>query len=182
MLYLILCSKENDGTSFFKYLKDNMNELEDKKDKNEKGNYKEPYKTLFNKINYIDLANEEFIEFERECSQRGLLDFERLWEIGAWDKINKVPVCPLCGKPIEPHEFFEGIEQAEGREVSDNTQRKIVLMHIDALRPGKLNHKPYNLGWGHSFCNTIQGDKDISETIEELRKIIKNYELHYNNR
>lgn len=184
MLYLALCAKEKDGTSFFEYLKDNMKQLEDRNDRsnNGKGAYKEPYLTLFNKDKYIELANGEFRNFEEKCRQRGLLDFEKLWEIGAWDKINKIPICPLCGKPIEPHEFFEGIEQAEGREVSDNTQRAIVLMHIDALRPGKLNHRPYNLGWGHNFCNTIQGDKDISETIEELRKIIRNYEMHHNNR
>lgn len=163
MLYLALCAKEKDGSSFFKYLKNNMNEF---KNTNE---------------NYLNLVNGEFKNFEEKCRQKGLLDFEKLWEIGAWDRINNVPICPLCGKPIEPHEFFEGVAQAEGREVSDNTQRAIVLMHIDALRPGKLNHRPYNLGWGHNFCNTIQGDKDISETIEELRKIIENYERHHNN-
>ena len=111
-----------------------------------------------------------------------MLDFERLSEIGAWNKERKLPICPLCGKVIEPHEFFEEIEQEEGREVSDNTQRAIVLMHIDALRPGKLNHRPYNLGWGHNFCNTIQGDKGIFETIEELRKIIENYKIRHNNK
>lgn len=178
MLYLALCAKESDGTSFFQYIKKNALLLEDKKDKNDNDDYKEPYKTFFNNLNYCLLAEEEFKNFEKKCKEKELLNFEKLWEIGAWDKDKKLPICPLCGKYIEPHEFFEGVEQAEGREVKDNTQRAIVLMHIDALRPGKLNHRPYNLGWGHNFCNTIQGDKDISETIEELKKIISNYEAH----
>ena len=186
MLYLILNSKEEDGSSFFEYIKENSKFLRDKNDTKEdkKKNIKEsiePYKTFFSKNNYLDLAKKAFKKFEKKCQDKGLIDFEKLSEIGAWDKERKLPICPLCGKPIEPHEFFEGIAQAKGREVSDNTQRAIVLMHIDALRPGKLNHRPYNLGWGHNFCNTIQGDKDISETIEELKKIIENYERHNKN-
>lgn len=180
MLYLALSAKEKDGTSFFEYLKENYKILEDKNDKSKEGKYKEPYKTLFNDSFYCYSAEKQFDNFKEECESKGLLDFEKLWEIGAWDKNKNVPVCPLCGKPIEPHEFFEGVEQAEGREVSDNTQRAIVLMHINALKPGELNHRPYNLGWGHNFCNTIQGDKDISVTIEELKKIISNYEAHHN--
>ena len=71
--------------------------------------------------------------------------------------------------------FFEEIEQAEGRRVQDNTQRAIVLMHIKALRSGQLNHRTYNLGWGHNFCNAIQGDKDIETTIAELERIVNTY-------
>lgn len=182
ILYLVLSAKEKNGTSFFEYLKKNAEILEDKHDKNNNGKYKEPYKTLFNNPFYCDLAEKQFNSFKEKCEKKGLLDFKKLWEIGAWDKDRNIPVCPLCGKPIEPHEFFERVEQVEGREVNDNTQRAIVLMHVNALKPGELNHKPYNLGWGHNFCNTVQGDKDISVAIEELRKIIRDYEVHHNNR
>jgi hypothetical protein len=48
-------------------------------------------------------------------------------------------------------------------------------MHIKALKPGELNHSVYNLGWGHNFCNSVQGDKDVEETINALEKIVKDY-------
>lgn len=53
----------------------------------------------------------------------------------------------------------------------------MVLMHINPLKTGLLNHKIYNLGWGHNFCNLIQGDKSLDETINELREIL---DSHYN--
>ncbi|MEZ4211233.1 MAG: BstXI family restriction endonuclease [Candidatus Paceibacterota bacterium] len=39
--------------------------------------------------------------------------------------------------------------QAEGREVPDLTVTEINLFHINELRYGVYNHKPYNLSWGH---------------------------------
>ena len=121
-----------------------------------------------------------FDELEEECRHRGLLDFTRLMDLNAWDPVTKRPICPLCSKPLNCEDFFKEVEQQEGRRVADNTQREVVLMHVNALRPGRLNHRIYNLAWGHSFCNTIQGDKDISETIEELQRIIDNYQKHLN--
>ncbi|EHO84453.1 BstXI family restriction endonuclease [Fusobacterium ulcerans] len=172
MLFLALSSKEEDGISFEEYIKNNSTSLSHVGDS-------AIYKRYLTSDEYLDDFRKTFTNFKLKCQRKGLLNYEKLFEIGAWDIINNLPICPLCGKPIHPHEFFEEIEQTEGRQVSDNTQRAIVLMHIEALRPGKLNHRPYNLGWGHNFCNTIQGDKDISETIEELRKIIVNYEEHH---
>lgn len=173
MLYLALCAKEENGTSFFQYLENHTSEL-----KEEKKDIGEPYKTLFSNPKYSVLAENEFKRFEKKCKDKNLLDFKELARIGAWDLKKHVPICPLCGKEIKPHEFFKSINQAEGREVSDNTQRDIVLMHIKALKPGELNHKPYNLGWGHHFCNTIQGDKDIEETIQALFEILENHHKH----
>ena len=47
-------------------------------------------------------------------------------------------------------------------------------MHIEALASRKFNHRPYNLGWGHQHCNTIQGPKSIEKTLERLREILEN--------
>ena len=81
-------------------------------------------------------------------------------------------MCLIKLRPARPrkdaNKFFEDVEQPEGREVDDNTQKDIVLMHVDALRSRVLNHRPYNLGWGHNYCNLIQGYKDIS-TFKSLK-------------
>jgi hypothetical protein len=106
---------------------------------------------------------------------KGLFDTELLQEIGALNNQNEL-ICPLCKNVIDFEEFFIEIEQQEGRQVMDNTQRSIVLMHVKALKPGDFNHKTYNLAWGHNWCNLIQGDKDIDETIEMLKEIIDNHE------
>ena len=47
-------------------------------------------------------------------------------------------------------------------------------MHIEALAPGKFNHHTYNLGWGHKHCNTIQGQYSINETLNNIKRILKN--------
>ena len=96
--------------------------------------------------------------------------------LGVWDNEKERIICPLCHEPLYIDEFFDDIKQMEGRQVIDNTQKSIVLMHVDALRPGKFNHRHYNLGWGHNYCNLIQGDKDISKTIDTLKKIIESHE------
>ena len=103
-----------------------------------------------------------------------ILDFEKLGEIRALDEINHYPICPLCLDELDARSFFENAEQDEGREEEDNTKKEIVLMHIDALAPGKFNHRTYNLGWGHKHCNTIQGSASIDEALENLKKILKN--------
>lgn len=117
--------------------------------------------------------------FTEECIRRNFLDFDRLEELGVWNKETNEVICPLCHKPVYAEEFFDDVLQAGGREVPDNTQKYIVLMHVDALRSGEFNHRPYNLGWGHNFCNQIQGDKDISETIIAIEEILKSHKkLH----
>jgi hypothetical protein len=37
----------------------------------------------------------------------------------------------------------------------------------------KFNHRVYNLGWGHEFCNKIQGERSIKDTLDDLRRILK---------
>mgnify|MGYP001256296801 CR=1 FL=1 len=41
-----------------------------------------------------------------------------------------------------------------------------------------FNHRTYNLGWGHMHCNAIQSDNTIDETLEELKRILKNNNIH----
>lgn len=173
MLYLVLTCKSHKGESFPEYICNNFADIQDRKDT-----------TAFEKMvqnsrKYISAFNREFELFTKECERRELLNFEELQELGVWSIKNSNPICPLCHKPLFVDEFFDDIKQMEGRQVIDNTQKSIVLMHVEALRPGKFNHRHYNLGWGHNYCNLIQGDKDISETIEVLKEIFESHHVNY---
>lgn len=170
MLYMILCCEDSDGHQFRNYIKSNIDDIIDSKHDTA------AFKTNITKDNYDELYDEFVQELKEECEAKGLLNFERLKRVNAWSIERNRPICPLCSKNLESKNFFEEILQAEGRRVQDNTQREIVLMHINALRSGKLNHRVYNLGWGHNFCNAIQGDKDIDETINELRDLVATYD------
>lgn len=174
MLYMILACEDSEGANFREYLKDNYETLL-------VANKDTTFKRNIESQNYDALYNAFFNELKQECIEKGLLNFEELQQVNAWDTNINRPICPLCSKPMVAKNFFEEIEQAEGRRVQDNTQRAIVLMHINALRSGKLNHRTYNLGWGHNFCNAIQGDKDIEDTIAELRRIVETYETNTGN-
>ena len=170
MLYLILRCQSHKGESFPEYIFNNFIDIQDPKDG----------KTFIkmmqsSKEEYINKFNKEFKLFSKACEERNLLNYNELNHLGVWNSKESRIICPLCHKPLFADEFFDDVKQMEGRQVIDNTQKSIVLMHVDALRPKKLNHRPYNLGWGHMYCNTIQGDKDISETIEVLEEIIDSH-------
>lgn len=64
--------------------------------------------------------------------------------------------------------------QAEGREVPDLTVTNTSLFHINELRVGRLNHRPYNLGWGHHYCNVVVKDSGIHGTLEWMKEVLKN--------
>lgn len=172
MLYLILKSKYN-SESMFTYIVNNQSSLVHNDNTSK-------YNTAVTSSTYVSNMERLLREFEESLIADGLLNYELLYEIGSISSDFSTPSCPLCGRNIDANEFFEEIIQMEGRQVIDNTQREIVLMHIDALRPGLFNHKTYNLGWGHNYCNAVQGDRDISSTISELESIIRNYNLRHN--
>lgn len=108
-----------------------------------------------------------------EADTRGLLDYERLQTLRILDSKNRT-ICPLCMQHVSAVEFFKRGEQAEGREVYDLTVTEVSLFHIQELRVGRLQHKPYNLGWGHHFCNVVVKDAGIIPTLEWMRAVIAN--------
>ena len=174
-MYLVLNSKSKNNESFSEFIYNNYDNV--KNDKRDSESFKKYMKD--SKEKYIKEFEAEFKLFTEECIRRNFLDFDRLEELGVWNKETNEAICPLCHKPVYAEEFFDDVLQAGGREVPDNTQKYIVLMHVDALRSGEFNHRPYNLGWGHNFCNQIQGDKDISETIIAIEEILKSHKkLH----
>lgn len=82
-------------------------------------------------------------------------------------------ICPLCLEPLSAHGFYNRLAQASGREIPDLTVTEINLFHIDELKYGEFNHKPYNLGWGHHHCNVVTKDAGINSTLEWMKQVLQ---------
>ena len=98
----------------------------------------------------------------------GLLDLRRLEAARIVDSKGRT-ICPLCLKRISANGFMS---QAAGRETLDLTVTQINLFHIDEVRYGAFNHRPYNLGWGCHHCNATVRDLGIQGAIEWMRTIV----------
>jgi len=106
-----------------------------------------------------------------KCLQHSLLDLARLSQARMINAAGHT-ICPLCLDELSGQGFFNRMEQAEGREVPDLTVTQLNLFHIEELRYGLLNHRPYNLGWGHHHCNVVVKDSGIVETLEWMRGVL----------
>lgn len=107
-----------------------------------------------------------------EANAKGLLDFEELQDSRAVDGDRKL-VCPLCLKRLSSLGFLSKMAQAAGRERHDLTVTEVNLFHIKELAYGLLNHRPYNLGWGHHHCNVVCKDSGIMETLKWMGEVVE---------
>lgn len=115
----------------------------------------------------------------KKCTQQGLFDTKRLKGARVLNTKGKT-ICPLCLEELSGQGFFNRMEQAEGRVVPDLTITQLNLFHIKELRFGVLNHRPYNVGWGHHHCNVVVKDSGIQKTIEWMRAVLnRNIVLGY---
>lgn len=108
----------------------------------------------------------------KKCVEENLLDYDRLRKFRMINKHNYT-ICPLCLEELSGLGFFSRMEQAKGREVSDITVTQINLFHVEELRVGQYNHRPYNIGWGHHHCNVVTRDSGVADTIKWLIEIIE---------
>ena len=106
-----------------------------------------------------------------QCEEQGLLDLQKLRHARIIGSSHHT-ICPLCLDELSGHGFFARMEQAEGRVVPDLTVTQLNLFHIEELRTGVLNHKPYNLGWGHHHCNVVVKDAGIAETLRWMQDVL----------
>jgi hypothetical protein len=106
-----------------------------------------------------------------KCIADQLLDIARLKDARILNNAGKT-ICPLCLKELSAQEFFDLMKQAEGREVTDLTNTQVNLFHIEELRTGILNHRPYNVGWGHHHCNVVAKDSGIIETLQWMHSVV----------
>jgi|688.fasta_scaffold42622_3 hypothetical protein len=100
-----------------------------------------------------------------------LLDLTRLEQTRLVNE-EHVTICPLCKVRISAADFMRRGSQAAGREVYDLTITELSLFHVEELRVGRLQHKPYNLGWGHHFCNVVVKDAGIVPTLRWMREVL----------
>lgn len=100
----------------------------------------------------------------RVAERRGMLDKKRLQDLRMID-LAGYTICPLCLQRLDAHGFYSHQSQMEGRETHDLTVTEINLFHIQELRPGVFNHRVYNLGWGHHFCNVVVADNGLDNTL-----------------
>jgi hypothetical protein len=108
----------------------------------------------------------------KACEELGLLDQERLRECRAVNKEGRA-VCPLCLEELSAGGFFKRLSQAEGRETPDLTVTELNLFHIDELRYGAYEHRPYNLTWGHHHCNVVVRDAGIRQTLDWMAGVLR---------
>lgn len=108
----------------------------------------------------------------QECTAQGLLDFDRLMESRIVNERHNT-ICPLCLGELSGKGFFKRMEQAQGREVLDLTVTELNLFHIEELRIGSYNHRPYNIGWGHHHCNVVVRDSGIQKTLGWMRDVLQ---------
>ena len=69
------------------------------------------------------------------------------------------------------------MEQAQGRAVLDLTVTQLNLFHVEELRVGVFNHRPYNLGWGHHHCNVVVKDSGIHKTLDWMEAVLNRNRL-----
>jgi hypothetical protein len=111
-------------------------------------------------------------EILRACETLNLLDRDRLLGVRIING-RGLTVCPLCLEELSSNGFFSRMEQAAGREVLDLTITQINLFHIEELRYGTFNHRPYNLGWGHHHCNVVVKDAGILQTLGWMNDVLQ---------
>jgi hypothetical protein len=106
------------------------------------------------------------------CKEAGLLDIDRLTKARMLSP-NGHTICPLCLEEFSSEGFFNRLKQAEGREVLALTVTQLNLFHIEELRYGVYNHRPYNVGWGHHHCNVVAKDSGIADTLEWMNDVVE---------
>jgi len=106
------------------------------------------------------------------AEEKGLANRDELLQKRIINEDNQ-SICPLCLSPLSANGFLNRLAQAHGRDVPDLTVTQINLFHIDELKTGEFNHRPYNLGWGHHHCNVVVKDSGIDDTLKWMSEVIK---------
>src|SRR5699024_8834437 len=106
------------------------------------------------------------------AQQEELLNFELLQDHRIVDAESRL-ICPLCLELISGDSFFVRVSQAQGRQTWDLTSTEVSLFHINELRVGTRQHRPYNLGWGHHFCNVVANDAGIDPPLDWMHEVLE---------
>ena len=96
-----------------------------------------------------------------------MLDLQRMRSVGMLNA-SDVAQCPFCREELSFQELINQAPQQVGRQLSSSNATALHLMHIDPLKMGLFNHRPYNLAFGHAKCNHAQGEDSITQSIDFL--------------
>ena len=107
-----------------------------------------------------------------KCQRLGLLDYNMLKQKRIINARTHT-ICPLCLKELSGEDFLSRLAQPEGRITPDLTITRVSLFHIDALNNKELNHRQYNLGWGHHHCNVVAKDSGIYPTLKWMKQVLQ---------
>ena len=106
-------------------------------------------------------------------------DIKRFKYYGAIDKNEKL-ACPLCLKKIKYNDLHRTADYTEnsqsGNAVIQNTyttrSTQVNVFHMRPLVYGSIEHKPYQVFWGHHHCNTNLGQNRCF-SLEEIKQFKK---------
>lgn len=117
-------------------------------------------------------------DLETYLKKHDLDHVDRFLTVGAIAKLRDGSyrtLCPLCRSEITAEGLMSRVEQMEGREVIDLTITEINLFHLEELRPGKYNHRAYNLAWGHHHCNAVARDNGVPKTVAWMKTVLERH-------
>lgn len=97
----------------------------------------------------------------------GMLDLDRMVASGMIGS-NRTAQCPFCLDELTYEELVNEAPQQVGRRLASSNATALHLMHIEPLKMGEFNHRPYNLAFGHAKCNHAQGEDSIARSVEFL--------------
>lgn len=106
-----------------------------------------------------------------EAKNKGLLDYKKIVDARIMN-YDHITICPLCLEELSAEGFITNLDIPEGREVPDLTVTQNNLFHIQPVTYGEYNHKPYNLGWGHHYCNVVVREISISDTLKWMQYVL----------
>ena len=126
-------------------------------------------------MNQLDMEFRRTMQLSR-AEEVDLFDYSRLRELRVLASDNHA-CYPLCLKPLSAAGLLQRLTQAAGRETYDITTTEISMFHIEEMRPGALQHRSYNLGWGHHHCNVVAKDVGIQATLDWMRDVLAEQEM-----
>lgn len=72
--------------------------------------------------------------------------------------------CIICKEKLTIDNFL----------MTRENHNSIQSCHVDPLSEEEIMHKPGNVKWGHRWCNIVQNDKSVPDTLKGLIQILQN--------
>ena len=122
---------------------------------------------------------EHGLHIKKILKKYNCLDIEKFKYYSAIDS-NKKLTCPLCLKKIKYEDLHRTAdysdnshsENAVTQNVYTTRSTQVNVFHMRPLVYGSVEHKPYQVFWGHHHCNTNLGQNRCF-SLEEIKQFKK---------